>query len=373
MSMYANITNIYSGKDGMKAIGKTFASSTSLKSINLSRNEHVGNEGITAFSTAATKHASKDNNMVAFPSLETLVLSECNIGPEGVQSLADMILGSTKEGSSSSSSNDRTKPIQLAINSNPINVEGCSIVSNLYAIPGKASVVSHLQILQCSIGDEGLKSLSSAAMTNLCNGLSILDMSDNSITQDGAKVFAQSLANNSWPDLVELKMAKNELGSEGVGLIMRALSKRLDQQQSSREECSDKKNSTLQNVDLSSTNCGVEGAKAALMSGNLHTLRLFGNRIGSEGFESISPLLIGGHPTIENLDLGGNDAGEDAVVELLNAIANKEGCSFESKLAVLEIGGNTFGDRAMEALNELKRVWPHIDVAHDKPVQEGEE
>ena len=212
MSMYVTITNIYiySGKDGMKAIGKTFASSTSLKSINLSRNEHVGNGGITAFSTAATKHASKDNNMVAFPSLETLVLSECNIGPEGVLSLSDMILGSTKEGSSNS--NDRTKPIQLAISSNPINVEGCSIVSSLYAIPGKASVVSHLQILQCSIGDEGLKSLSLAAMVNSCNGLSILDMSENSITQDGAKVFAQSLANNSWPDLVELKMAKNELG-----------------------------------------------------------------------------------------------------------------------------------------------------------------
>jgi hypothetical protein len=37
---------------------------------------------------------------------------------------------------------------------------------------------------------------------------------------------------------------------------------------------------------------------------------------------------------------------------------------------VLEIGGNKFGDKAMEALTKLKQVWPHLDVAHDKPIQE---
>ena len=133
---------------------------------------------------------------------------------------------------------------------------------------------------------------------------------------------------------------------------------------------------SITNLDLSCscTNCGIEGARATLMNGtHLTTLRLFNNRLGSNGFHSIAPLLRGGHSSIVNLYLGGNNADEDAVVVLLNAIADKEGCTFTSKLAVLEIGGNKFGDAAMEALNHLNVSWSKLDVAHDKPVREGEE
>ena len=117
------------------------------------------------------------------------------------------------------------------------------------------------------------------------------------------------------------------------------------------------------------------------MSGGLTTLRLFNNRLGSDGFYAIAPLLRGGHPSIENLDLGGNNADEDAVVALLNSIADNnttagttinEESNFASTLSVLEIGGNKFGNDAMEALNRLKLVSPKLDVAHDKPIQEAE-
>ena len=115
------------------------------------------------------------------------------------------------------------------------------------------------------------------------------------------------------------------------------------------------------------------------MSGGLTTLRLFNNRLGSDGFYAIAPLLQGGHPSIENLDLGGNTADEDAVVALLNSIADNntgttinEGNNFTSTLSVLEIGGNKFGNDAMEALNRLKLVFPKLDVAHDKPIQEAD-
>ena len=85
-----------------------------------------------------------------------------------------------------------------------------------------------------------------------------------------------------------------------------------------------------------------------------------------------------GGPSIENLDLGGNNADEDAVVALLNSIADNntasgttinDGSNFKSTLSVLEIGGNKFGNDAMEALNRLKVVFPELDVAHDKPIQ----
>ncbi|EJK50832.1 hypothetical protein THAOC_30065, partial [Thalassiosira oceanica] len=95
--------------------------------------------------------------------------------------------------------------------------------------------------------------------------------------------------------------------------------------------------------------------------------------LGSDGLDAAALLLRGGHPSIVNLDLGGQNSEEKSVVALLESIAQKTGCGFESKLAVLEIGGNEFGDAAMEALDRLKKAHPGLDVAHDKPVRDGEE
>jgi hypothetical protein len=63
--------------------------------------------------------------------------------------------------------------------------------------------------------------------------------------------------------------------------------------------------------------------------------------------------------------LGGNDASEEAVVRLLNSIA--DAADFESKLRVLEIGGNSGGDAVEEAIKRVKQVHPGLDIARDKP------
>ena len=363
-----------------------------MKQINLPRNQNIGNDGMITFATSIDT-ASSTANTASLPSLETLVLSDCNIGPLGIQSLAQVLTPSTDD-------IRRAQPINLTVSSNPIGAEGCDILSKLISIPrdddevsggsSSSSVLSHLFMSQCSIGDEGLVNLlKSAASTTMdtsmghFSGLSVLDVSENSITKDGVEVLAESLT-RSWPDLVELKLAKNELESEGVVALMTALITRSDKVDYSTEEEEKKKekNTKLDNLDISCTNCGIEGAKAALMRGGLTTLRLFNNRLGSDGFYAIAPLLQGGHPSIENLDLGGNNADEDAVVALLNSIADNhntasgttinEGSSFTSTLLVLEIGGNKFGNDAMEALNRLKLVFPKLDVAHDKPIQEAD-
>jgi len=376
------------GKDGLQAIGRTFGSSNHLKQINLSRNQNIGNDGMITFATSIDT-ASSTANTAALPSLETLILSDCNIGPLGMQSLAQILTPLADD-----SIIRRAQPINLTISSNPIGSEGCGTLSKLISIPrdkegeggggsSSSSVLSHLFLSQCSIGDEGLVNLlKSAANTTMghFSGLTVLDLSENSITKDGVKVIAGSLT-RSWPDLVELKLAKNELEGEGVVALMTALVSRSDKVGYSTED-DEKKNATLDNLDISCTNCGIEGAKAALMSGGLTTLRLFNNRLGSDGFYAIAPLLQGGHPSIENLDLGGNNADEDAVVALLNSIADNhntasgttinEGSNFTSTLSVLEIGGNKFGNDAMEALNRLKLVFPKLDVAHDKPIQEAD-
>lgn len=344
-----------SGKSGLHSIGKTFGPSNFLCHLDLSRNGSVGDEGIESFAIAAITSAG--SNSTSFPSLETLILSECNIGPTGMQSLSDLLLGCQ---------NNRMTPLDLSINSNPIGPNGCEALSNLCAIPDRGSVLSHLRLSQCSIGDAGIIILSNAASANPCIGLTVLDLSDNNITSDGARTFAASLV-NSWPNLVELNFSKNELGCEGVTSVTGSLVSMGD---GINNKSATERNSTSKNIDLSGTSCGIEGAKAALQSTGLVTLRLFDNKLGSAGFHSIATLLRGGHQSIENLDLGGNNADEESVVAVLNAIADKTENGPASKLSVLEIGGNKFGDEAQEALEKLSRVWPLLDVAHDKPVRE---
>jgi hypothetical protein len=315
----------------------------------------VGDEGIESFASAVT--ISAGTSSISFPTLDKLILSECNIGPAGVQTLSDVVLGRH---------NNRVTPIDLSINSNPIGPVGCEALSKLCTVPGRGSVLSHLRLSQCSIGDEGIMLLSNASSMNPCIGLAVLDLSENSITSVGASSLAPSLL-NSWPTLAELNLSKNELGTEGVASVMGSLVSCGDDTSS---DLAKERNSALKHLDLSCTNCGVEGAKAALRSTSLVTLRLFNNKLGSIGFHSIASLLHGGHQSIESLDIGGNNADEESVVAVLNAIADRTENYSSSKLSVLEIGGNQFGDEAQEALENLKRVCPLLDVAHDKPIRE---
>jgi len=350
------------GREGIRAIGSTFANSKFLSSLDLSRNNNIGSDGITDFCNAAEEATGSSG--IAFPSMEYLTLSECNIGPMGMNSLARIII--------SDGSSGRSKRIRLSLASNPITSEGCQSLSTIIsANPTNGSLLSVLELSQCSLGDNGIKLLSSAALSSPCTGLAVLDLSENSITEEGANTFSVSLA-EAWPDLNELKLAKNNLREDGVVSVISALVHRNDAGIDSSIESN--KNSSLTSLDLTDTSCRVKGAKAALMTGSLTTLRLFNNKLGSDGFREIAPLLEGGHPSIVNLDLGGNSADEDSVIILLNSVANtSQASNFLSKLLLLEIGGNKFGENAMEALENLKKVWPKLDVAHDKPVQEGEE
>lgn len=345
------------GKKGIQAIGATFASSEFLNRLDLSRNADVGDEGVARLAEAAGEGAGAA--MSPLPSLEGITLSGCGVGPAGATALAGMI-----------SSGQRERLLGLTMGSNPLGPHGLGALAGLCAVPGVGSLLSELRVTACSVGDGGIGLLAAAAMAEPCAGLRVLDISENSVTGSGAMALAESLG-GSWPDLAELCLAKNELGGEGVASVMGTLFAR-DNTSSSGDSAGGDTNSTLRSLDLSRTGCGIPGARAALMSGSLETIRLFDNRLGSEGFHSISPLLQGGHPSIVNLDLGGNNADEGAVVALLNSIADKRD-GFTSKLAVLEIGGNKFGDEAMVALTELKRIWPDLDVAHDKPVQDAEE
>eukprot|EP00804_Cyclotella_cryptica_P006610 CCRYP_008575-RA/>CCRYP_008575-RA protein AED:0.06 eAED:0.06 QI:1762/1/1/1/1/1/4/20/510 len=369
------------GKDGVSKIGATFASSKHLADLDLSRNSNIGCKGISSFCNAAKE--SVGNGGTPFSALKSFTLSNCNIGASGIQALTECLGERGKD-------DGRFQRIHLDLSSNPIGAEGCQAISLICSKPSLGSVLSILRLSQCSIRDEGICILSRGANANPCTSLTILDLSNNSISHVGAQVFAESLL-ASWPSLVELNLAKNNLSSAGVINLMNSLQKRSDiesdrlvmsneafiqRSDATSEDLgpSNNSNTVLKSLDLTETNCGTDGASAALMSGGLTTLRLFNNKLGSDGFYSLSKLLLGGHPSIQHLDLGGNLADEDSVIALLDAIGTlKDSEARTSKLSVLEIGGNKFGERAETALRRLKTVWPQLDVAHDKPIQEANE
>jgi hypothetical protein len=88
--------------------------------------------------------------------------------------------------------------------------------------------------------------------------------------------------------------------------------------------------------------------------------------MGSPGIIAAAPLLRGGHPSLVQLDMGGNDAKEEAVENLLREIIDIN-TSFDSALRIIELGGNEIGESVELALKDLKAVHPELDVARDKP------
>ena len=337
--------------DGMAALGRTFGPSRSLRKLILSRNERVKDEGIIALCTSAFTQC-KELDRGAFSALQELDLSKCGIGSTGVQSLAELL----------KTSEDKLKvggrSLSLSLSANSLGDGACESLATLLC---DTLLLSSLSLANCGIGNEGIKLLSLAAASGACNSLKMLDLSYNGIGKEGAAALGKSLWNDKasgWPQLMDLCLAGNNLSASGVQNVMDAL----------MWDDGNAKNKTLQSLDLTQTSCGIDGAVAAVRCQSLSSLRLFNNKLGTEGFRALAKLLQGGHASLANLDLGGNDASQASVVELLTALM-KDGKGFISKLRLLEMGGNQGGYDVEEVIEKLKQVHPELDVARDRPRQ----
>lgn len=385
----------------MKAVGKCFAGSPSLHRLDLSRNERIGDVGVKVLCDAATSviggddRADNSSNRVArstaFRALSLLNLSQCRVGPNGTQALVSLLLTPSKvQEADTGTTNNEDKAnrcrLELVMNSNPLGRVGCTAIGSLFNAPtfggGGCSVLSALSLVDCAIDDDDVSALIEAARGGESTGLVTLDLSRNLITQEGVMVLTNALAGRtgsssndegnssvgatSLRTLKELRVAGNDIGADGVVNLTRALVQRQQTQEKEAQQQPSSGNCSLSILDLCDTNCGVEGAVAALKCGGLSSLRLFGNRIGSDGLEAITPLLRGGHPSIVQLDIGGNDAKEPAVEKLIREISISDN-DLNSTLRVLELGGNEGGELVEAALKDLKRVKPELDVARDKP------
>ena len=213
-----------------------------------------------------------------------------------------------------------------------------SLLSEVLAVN---STLTNLDLSENSLGDEGATSLSQALKVN--STLTNLDLRGNSIGAEGATSLAQALKVNST--LTTLDLGWNSIGAEGATSIAQAL----------------KVNSTLTNLDLGSNRIGAEGAtslsQALTVNSTLTNLDLTGNRIVDEGATSLSQALKVNF-TLTNLDLTGNSIGDEGATSLSQAL------KVNSTLTNLDLRENSIGAEGATSLSQALKVNSTLTNLH---------
>eukprot|EP00566_Odontella_aurita_P020218 CAMPEP_0113565870 /NCGR_PEP_ID=MMETSP0015_2-20120614/22413_1 /TAXON_ID=2838 /ORGANISM="Odontella" /LENGTH=290 /DNA_ID=CAMNT_0000468107 /DNA_START=244 /DNA_END=1113 /DNA_ORIENTATION=+ /assembly_acc=CAM_ASM_000160 len=142
---------------GMEIIGACFGKSHALRHLNFSRNEGIGSQGLALFCDAGEQLVLGDEANIEsqpFPKLEYLDLSECNIGPQGVEALSSCLMENPD------GKNECRSKLELMLASNPLEKNGCASLSKLIRSPvnGSSYLIS-LSLAGCSIGDDGIEAL----------------------------------------------------------------------------------------------------------------------------------------------------------------------------------------------------------------------
>ncbi|KAL3894339.1 MAG: hypothetical protein SGARI_007776 [Bacillariaceae sp.] len=141
----------------------------------------------------------------------------------------------------------------------------------------------------CSIGDAGLRSLEKNFQLNSAansHPLRVLNVSQNGLTSLGLQPLTKS---SYFSQLRKLFLAQNSFGDNDDDGKESACSQLAAAMRNGPL-------ASLQELDVSQTSCGVEGASALLGCGlkSLTVLSLFGNHLGSDGFIALSRDLEGG-------------------------------------------------------------------------------
>jgi Ran GTPase-activating protein (RanGAP) involved in mRNA processing and transport len=339
---------------GFSAIGKTFGTSnTNLSILDLSRNHGEVDKSVLELCNSASS-----NNMQPFPYLTYLDVSNCQVGPLSVLALVQTLFESGYQ-------TDDSPKLTLVLNHNPLIGQSPTCLSSFFRLSSHR--LTSLSLTHCDMDDEGVRALvyDSNHAVGYQTTLTSLNLSFNRISANGAKFMSESFLfiSTSCP-LEQLILVGNPIGPDGVQAIAAKLQPREDIQTSPRS-LKDRTCTSLREIDLSNTGCGIAGAEAILQcGGSLHSVRLFDNHL-KDGFLSISKLLVGGHPNLRQLDLGGNRASEDEICTLLQSL-RMERPGLSSSLQVLELGGNQFTSTCEENLKQLKMKWPKLDVVHNR-------
>ena len=170
------------------------------------------------------------------------------------------------------------------------------------------------------IGDNGIAHIATALQTNT---MKTLDISDCSISDEGAESLASALAVNR--SLLELNISFNKIGDNGIAHIATVL----------------QKNTTLRTLAISSCSISDEGteslARALAVNKSLQELNIGFNEIGDNGIAHIA-IVLKTNTTMRMLDISGCSISDEGAESLV--AANKS-------LQELNIGFNEIGNNGI--------------------------
>lgn len=239
-----------------------------------------------------------------------------------------------------------------------------------------------------------------------------LDLSNNSMTAPAAMSWCLAMEKNGWNynNWSTINLAGNpKLGSEGA-VVFETLIKALFDQGINDGLCSnlpivENDSANSRSLDFSETGCGATAAAAAVQAciaaaasskgtRNRMTLRLYGNKLGlNNGFGLVGAALLEAlvatqnteraqQPTNETTDIGrftldmaGNDANQDSVVALLEAVFEMVSTVPQPVILLesLVIGGNEGGALVEDVVRRIHSLQPNIDIARDKIPRQQEQ
>ena len=325
------------GDVGAAALGNALATAKdggcpSLTTINISRNDALGPEGIAAVCTGAA-HLQK---------LEKLVLNELNVGGVAADAIAALLasapalcaldltnakldvaagdVGKLRKGFDTRAQRKDAPPLSLEMDGVELGDAGAIALAG----ETRGANVKRLSLRGCGVGCEGGRAVARAALSAATE---TLILSDNTLGDAGAHAVAQALGDATSTS------------------------------------------TSLRTLDLGCCGVGADGAAAlAQNAADITDLSLFGNEsIGNDGLAAIaragSDTQFPGLRALKSLDVGGCGADEAGLIAFCDALARDE--NNLQNLETLVVGGNpgTQGDGWEPALGRLRDARPTLDVA----------
>ena len=250
---------------------------------------------------------------------------------------------------------------------NDIAALGCIEISKLFGGKDHNQGFCNLKVLNLSsnsITDEGVKSLTTALINSNCK-LNTLGLAGNKITDKGVEHLTTALINNNCK-LNTLGLEHNAITDKGVEHLTKVLINnncKLNSLGLKQNKITDKgvehltkalinNNCKLNSLGLEGnkiTDKGVEHLTKALINNNckLNSLGLRKNEITDKGVEHLTIALINNNCKLNSLDLGKNKITDKDVKHLTKALINNN-----CKLNSLDLGGNKITNKGVEHLTK---------------------
>ncbi|XP_078063095.1 ribonuclease inhibitor-like [Mustelus asterias] len=199
----------------------------------------------------------------------------------------------------------------------------------------------NLQLRANSLGDVGLKSLSTALRDSRCK-LQRLDVHGNGLSSGCVDDLSCLLG--AGVSLVELDVSGNGLGDSGTIALSIALQS---------PDCK------LQALHLADNNlsdvCAPELSAVLSSNKSLLAIDLSGNRLGDVGIQYLCTALQKPDCGIQNLGLASNGLTDFATEILTSSLSGK------ASLRSLDLQGNVFSDRSVSGIQGLIEACPHLE------------